>query len=325
MGLSGGHASQHEGQHADEDGDFTDPEEKRPAQQFNAGVSDLLAQADAEIGHGLPDPLESLVHFVPNVRAHTGHFKADLGCDRDEPVVKTLGGRVHHLVAPFISQACGVIFQIARGLFAQPFSKRPRHSLHDDAFLSEPDDDDAIVWERCQQPIRSDELAGDWWLVAGEDRMMIMRTAFLVALIAQLTSLPANRHATVTASPAEIASKAGAKVSLFVDIVPKPGIHVYAPGAKDYIAVALKLTPQADVKAGKATFPKSEMMFFEPLNEHVPVYQKAFRLTQDVTLGKTAKPGSTLTVAGTLSFQACDDRVCYAPESVPVSWAVTVR
>ena len=152
-----------------------------------------------------------------------------------------------------------------------------------------------------------------------------MCLTLLIALIAQLTASPANRHATITASPTEVGGKAGARVSLFVDIAPKPGIHVYAPGAKDYIAVALKLNPQPDVKVGKAAFPKSEMMFFEPLNEHVPVYQKAFRLTQDVTLGKTVKAGSTVTVAGTLSFQACDDRVCYAPESVPVSWTVAVK
>ncbi|MBI3492156.1 MAG: hypothetical protein HY047_10295 [Acidobacteria bacterium] len=152
-----------------------------------------------------------------------------------------------------------------------------------------------------------------------------MRIALLVTLVAQLTSTPANRHATVTASPAEVGGKAGAKLSLFVDVAPKPGIHVYAPGAKDYIAVALKLNPQADVKAGKATFPKSEILFFEPLNEHVPVFQKPFRITQDVTLGKSAKSGSTVSVAGTLSFQACDDKVCYPPESVPVSWVVLVK
>ncbi|MBZ5558320.1 MAG: protein-disulfide reductase DsbD N-terminal domain-containing protein [Acidobacteriia bacterium] len=152
-----------------------------------------------------------------------------------------------------------------------------------------------------------------------------MRIALVAAVLAQLTPAPANRHATVTASPADVAGKAGAKVSLFVDIVPKPGIHVYAPGAKDYIAVALKLDARPDVKAGRATFPKSEDMFFEPLNEHVPVFQKPFRITQDVTLGKSVAVGSTVTVAGTLSFQACDDKVCYAPESVPVSWSVMVK
>lgn len=152
-----------------------------------------------------------------------------------------------------------------------------------------------------------------------------MHIALIAALIAQLTPAPANRHATVTVAPAEVGGKPGGKLALFVDITPKPGIHVYAPGAKDYIAVSLKLKPRPDVKLGRAAFPKSEDMFFAPLNEHVPVYQKQFRITQDISLAKKVAAGSTVAVEGTLSFQACDDKVCYAPESVPVSWSVLVK
>jgi Disulphide bond corrector protein DsbC len=60
-------------------------------------------------------------------------------------------------------------------------------------------------------------------------------------------------------------------------------------------------------------------------DEKVSVFQKPFRLTQDVTLDTSAKPGSTVAVAGTVNFQACDDRVCYPPENAPVSWTVTVK
>jgi len=30
-------------------------------------------------------------------------------------------------------------------------------------------------------------------------------------------------------------------------------------------------------------------------------------------------------ISGTLSYQACDDRLCFAPASVPVSWTFTVK
>ena len=60
-------------------------------------------------------------------------------------------------------------------------------------------------------------------------------------------------------------------------------------------------------------------------DEKVPVFQKPFRLTQDVTLDKSVKAGSTITVTGTVSYQACDDRVCFAPESSPVTWTVMVK
>jgi DsbC/DsbD-like thiol-disulfide interchange protein len=136
---------------------------------------------------------------------------------------------------------------------------------------------------------------------------------------------PLSKHAAISTAPAALTAAPGGKVALFVDMTPNPGVHVYAPGAKDYIAVKVTLKPQADLKAGKITYPKSEMLFFAPLNETVPVYQKAFRLEQEVTLAKSVKAGSTVTVAGTLDFQACDDKVCFVPESVPVSWTVTVK
>ena len=44
-----------------------------------------------------------------------------------------------------------------------------------------------------------------------------------------------------------------------------------------------------------------------------------------MTLDKSVKAGSTVTVAGTVNYQACDDRVCYRPESAPVTWTVVVK
>ncbi len=151
-----------------------------------------------------------------------------------------------------------------------------------------------------------------------------MRIILVTALAAQLIApAPKPGHATILASPAQVSGAAGAKLSLFVDVTPKPGIHVYAPGSNDYIPITVKLTPQAEVKFGKVAYPKSETMTFA--DEKVPVFQKPFRLTQDITLDKSAKAGSTVTVAGTVNYQACDDRVCYPPESAPVSWTVVVK
>ena len=151
-----------------------------------------------------------------------------------------------------------------------------------------------------------------------------MRTAVLAAFLVQLiTPAPKPGHATVAPSPVDVSGAAGAKLALSVDVTPKAGIHGYAPGSKDYIPVEVKLNPTAAFKAGKVAYPKSEIMTFA--DEKVPVFAKAFRLTQDVTLAKSVKPGDTVVVAGTLSYQACDDRVCYPPESAPVSWTIAVK
>jgi hypothetical protein len=151
-----------------------------------------------------------------------------------------------------------------------------------------------------------------------------MRTAILAALAIQLsTPAPKPGHATVAASPADVTAAPGAKVSLVVDVTPKTNIHVYAPGSEMYIPVTVKLNPQTTVKAGKLTYPQSVVMTIA--DEKVAVFAKPFTLTQEITLDKSVKAGETVAVTGVVSYQACDDKMCFPPEKAPVSWNVTVK
>ena len=78
-------------------------------------------------------------------------------------------------------------------------------------------------------------------------------------------------------------------------------------------------------------YPPSEIYFFQPLNERVPVYQKPFRLVQDVLLEATPEAQKallareSLSLTGTVDYQACDDKICYNPVSVPVSWTLKLK
>ncbi|MEO6214320.1 MAG: hypothetical protein ABIP65_11890, partial [Vicinamibacterales bacterium] len=96
-------------------------------------------------------------------------------------------------------------------------------------------------------------------------------------------------------------------------------------------AVTLTIQPQPGVVMKAAQFPKSEDYFFKPLKEHIPVYQRPFRIVQDVTIdptraGSAALKGvTTLSVTGTFLYQACDDKVCFIPQSVPLSWTIGIK
>ena len=140
-----------------------------------------------------------------------------------------------------------------------------------------------------------------------------------------LAPAASDKHLAIATSNSTAVVKPGAVVSLFIDVVPNRGIHVYAPGATDYRPITVKLDPDAHVTAGRLIYPKSEILLFEPLGERVPTYQKPFRLTQDVTIARSAKPGTKILLGGTVSYQACDDKVCFVPASVPVSWTVDVK
>jgi hypothetical protein len=133
----------------------------------------------------------------------------------------------------------------------------------------------------------------------------------------------------VDAAASEEEARTGHPFSVTVRVAPLKGIHVYAPGNPDYIPVSLSLEPQPGLAYGEPTFPAAEDYFFAPLKEVVKVYSKAFTITQPVQvatdLGKGKDATVPMTITGTLRYQACDDRVCFPPQSAPVSVSVVVR
>jgi DsbC/DsbD-like thiol-disulfide interchange protein len=149
-----------------------------------------------------------------------------------------------------------------------------------------------------------------------------MLSLFLTLLMVQLRTEPSPKpvetaHLTMAASAAPASGK---KVTLALDVTPKPKMHVYSPGQEGYIAFTLTLEENSAITAGKPKYPAGEKSFMPALNETQLVYAKPFRVTQDVTV-KTAA-GEPLIVKGKVRYQACDDKICYLPVTVPVSWTL---
>ena len=123
----------------------------------------------------------------------------------------------------------------------------------------------------------------------------------------------------------------GNRFALVFEITPKPGMHVYAPGASSYQIVRGNIAPQPFVRTLAPQYPASEIYHFVPLDERVPVYMKPFTLVQEVVLDgglaaqKALRGQESLTINGTLDYQACDDTICYNPTSVPLSWTLQLR
>jgi hypothetical protein len=139
-------------------------------------------------------------------------------------------------------------------------------------------------------------------------------------------------HLVAAASGPAVPVSPGSRVSLVVEVRPKPKMHVYAPGQKDYIPVSLTLEKSADYAAHPPAFPPAEKFLFKALNEMQLVYSKPFRIVSDVTIARTPEvrrkaraAGGTVTVAGTLRYQACDDVICYPPKNVPVKWTILLK
>ncbi len=140
-----------------------------------------------------------------------------------------------------------------------------------------------------------------------------------------------TEHLELTTYPSDPAVAPGNHFSLVFEIAPRPGMHVYAPGADGYRVVTATLESQPYLAPRPLAYPASEIYYFEPLDERVPVYQRPFTLVQEVVLDGSPESQAllrgqeTVTIRGTLEYQACDDTICYNPVSVPLSWTMDLR
>ena len=138
-------------------------------------------------------------------------------------------------------------------------------------------------------------------------------------------------HLDLRTYPSDQTIALGNRFSLALDITPKKGIHVYAPSATNYRVVSLTVAPQPYVRVLPVKYPASEIYHFKPLNERVATYQKPFTLLVDIVPDVTPEAQKAfsgkkeLALTGTLEYQACDDKICYNPVSLPLSWTVAVK
>jgi peroxiredoxin len=138
-------------------------------------------------------------------------------------------------------------------------------------------------------------------------------------------------HLQIKTYPSDPAVAPGNRFAIVFEITPRPRIHVYAPGASSYRVIAVNITPQPFVRLLPLKYPASQIYLFKPLNERVPVYEKPFTLIQEVILEgqpeaqAALRSKDSLPLTGTLDYQACDDKVCFNPTSVPLTWTVSLR
>jgi hypothetical protein len=159
--------------------------------------------------------------------------------------------------------------------------------------------------------------------------------ASILARLGNNLDLPATRISSpqlaITTYPTDATVAPGTHFSIVVEVEPARGVHVYAPGVAGYRPIALTIDPQPWVNVAAARYPRSEDYYFKPLDEHVQVYARPFRIVQDVVVNaspeaqKALEPVSSLTFNGKLSYQACDDRVCFSPQVVALTWSVALR
>lgn len=141
-------------------------------------------------------------------------------------------------------------------------------------------------------------------------------------------------HLRLTLSQSDRIVVPGSRVSLMVQVELPLDVHVYSPGVKGYKPIQLVLHTSGGIEPAPVTYPSSKILYLEAIKEQVPVFEGKFRITQDVTVKSSRtgdgvravlSAGKTVSISGDLQYQACDNRICYTPTSVPVKWELKVQ
>jgi thiol:disulfide interchange protein len=148
------------------------------------------------------------------------------------------------------------------------------------------------------------------------NRHVLSLVAFLL-----LTSgvMAQSRYATITPYLNQSALKAGsdAVVAVVVDI--KPGYHAqsHTPLEDFYIKFETSLTAADGIKPGGVVYPAGKIEEYKTLGK-LSVYTGQVMVYVPVQVDAAAKPGPAA-LKGTVRFQICDERSCFAPENHPVT------
>ena len=150
--------------------------------------------------------------------------------------------------------------------------------------------------------------------------------AALVALVGQ------NAAAQLRRVPVELVTlvatdtvPAGSTVRGALQVTLPEGLHVQSNKPRDpaLIPTELLLEPPTGVRGVEVVFPKAVDFPQEGLPEPLLVFDRAFTVGVQLTVAANLAPGPHI-VPFTLRYQACNDKVCFAPASAQGAWTLDV-
>ncbi len=157
---------------------------------------------------------------------------------------------------------------------------------------------------------------------------IIAMVLFAAAAFAQSDLTGATRPKTVVtmAPPPPTRVIPGKPAAVKLNFRVAPGYHINSnqPRSGFLIPTTLKLDAQSGLAVGRIIYPPGQDLTFAfSPNEKLNVYTGDFEVTARVS----AVPGTPLgryRIHGELTSQACDNKACYPPRSVPVAFDVRI-
>jgi thiol:disulfide interchange protein DsbD len=155
------------------------------------------------------------------------------------------------------------------------------------------------------------------------------RTLFVLAFMLLAVCMPQAQlrgvKAALTPVVAQASAHPGDSVRLAVVVTLPPEFHVQSDAPRDptLIPTVLTLEPPAGGKVLEVVYPAPIDFKMADVEQPLAVFPHEFALGAEIAVPASAAPGPFV-VPGRLRYQACNDRLCFAPTTATVSWTVNV-
>ena len=155
-----------------------------------------------------------------------------------------------------------------------------------------------------------------------------MRVAAAIALLVVAPALVSAqfRGPRADLSPlVESEARPGGTTRAALEVRLPPQLHVQSNAPRDPALIPTELTfnPPAGVRATEIVFPKATDFQQVGLPQPLAVFEHEFAIGVQFAVAEGTAPG-TLDVPGRLRYQACDDKVCFPPQTAEVRWTLSV-
>lgn len=131
-------------------------------------------------------------------------------------------------------------------------------------------------------------------------------------------------HLSLVAYPSQDVVRRGNRLTLILRVELPEKMHVYAPRVEGYLPVAFSVQESQYIRSHEAEFPQAEVLHLPAIRESVSVYHDQFKVTRDITISPNFR-GTDLQISALFEYQACDDRICYPPQKVPLTFSIRLK
>jgi len=114
-----------------------------------------------------------------------------------------------------------------------------------------------------------------------------------------------------------------ARAALLVRLPETLHVQSNAPRDASLIPTVLTITPPDGIRVSELVFPKAKDLDQAGQSQPLAVFENEFAIGVALDVAAGTKPGA-VDLPGELRYQACDDKLCYAPVTSPVRWTLTV-